>query len=95
MPAGRAMSLEPGYHLQPLEEIASYVQTNHHLPGIPSAAEVKAAGVSVGDMQSKLLAKVEELTLHMINEHQRNDRLEEENRKLKNEICGLKDRVER
>jgi hypothetical protein len=54
------------YRLAPLDEIADYVRTNHHLPGIPSAAEVAEKGVSVGDMQAKLLAKIEELTLQMI-----------------------------
>ncbi len=37
-----------------------------HLPGIPSAAEVEANGISLSEMQSRLLQKVEELTLHMI-----------------------------
>jgi hypothetical protein len=49
-----------------LTEVASFIKEHHHLPEIPSEAEVKEKGVSVGDMQSKLLAKIEELTLHMI-----------------------------
>jgi len=42
------------------------IGTDKHLPGIPSADEVKKNGVSIGDMQAKLLQKVEELTLYMI-----------------------------
>ena len=67
----------PGYRLKPLKEIAVYIKANHHLPDIPSEAEVKENGVSLGEMQSKLLAKIEELTLHVIQEHERNDRLQE------------------
>jgi hypothetical protein len=73
---------EPGYHLRSLSEVNSYIQANHHLPEIPSEAEVKQKGVSVSEMQSKLLAKVEELTLHMI-------RQENENRELRERIARL------
>jgi hypothetical protein len=57
---------KPDYRLRPLSEVATYVKEHHHLPEIPSEAEVKENGVSLGDMQAKLLAKIEELTLHLI-----------------------------
>ncbi len=57
--------------LAPLTEVASFIEENHHLPGIPSAAEVAEKGVSVGEMQAKLLAKVEELTLHLIQDEKK------------------------
>ena len=57
---------DDSYRLAPLSEVESHIKANKHLPGIPSAAEVAEHGVSMGDMQSKLLAKVEELTLHLI-----------------------------
>ena len=66
---------QPGYRLRSLSEVSSYIQANHHLPDIPSEAEVKEKGVSVGAMQAKLLAKVEELTLHMIQQEQQNQEL--------------------
>ena len=72
----------PTYRLQPLSEVASYIKTNGHLPDIPSAGEVEAKGVNLGEMQSKLLAKVEELTLHMIE-------AERENRELRERIARL------
>ncbi len=75
------------YALAPLSEIASFVKQNHHLPGIPSASEVESKGVSLGEMQSKLLAKIEELTLHMID-------LQKENQELRSEVNGLKAKVE-
>jgi hypothetical protein len=56
----------PGYRLKPLSDVSAFITANHHLPDIPSEAEVKEKGVSVGEMQAKLLAKVEELTLHLI-----------------------------
>ncbi len=56
----------PDYRLAPLAEVEAHIAAKGTLPGIPSAAEVATQGVSVGDMQAKLLAKVEELTLHLI-----------------------------
>jgi hypothetical protein len=66
---------QPDYRLAPLSEVASYVKEHHHLPDVPSEAEVKQNGVSIGEMQSKLLAKIEELTLHMIQAQQENHEL--------------------
>jgi hypothetical protein len=55
-----------GYALAPLAEVEAHIKEHKHLPGIPSAAHVADHGVSVGEMQAKLLAKIEELTLHQI-----------------------------
>jgi hypothetical protein len=77
---------KPDYRLKPLKEIAAYIKANHHLPGIPSEADVREKGVSVGEMQAKLLAKVEELTMHMIQAEERNDRLEGEVRQLRSRL---------
>ncbi len=60
---------EPDYKLRSLPEVASYIETHRHLPDIPSAAEVARDGIGLVDMQAKLLAKIEELTLHMIEQH--------------------------
>jgi hypothetical protein len=76
----------PGFRLRPLSEVAAYIHAYHHLPDIPSEAEVKEKGVSVADMQSKLLAKIEELTLHMIQADERNNRLEKQNQELRQRI---------
>jgi hypothetical protein len=56
----------PSYNLMPLHEVEQYVKTNNHLPEIPSAAEVSKNGLSIGEMQNKLLQKIEELTLYVI-----------------------------
>ncbi len=66
------------YNLMPLQDIEKYIQQNNHLPGIPSAEEVKDnKGIEVGNMQKLLLQKIEELTLHMIELKKENDLLKE------------------
>lgn len=59
------------YALAPLSQVEAHIKANKHLPGIPSAAQVAEQGVSVGDMQARLLAKIEELTLHQIAQEKR------------------------
>jgi hypothetical protein len=84
---------QPGYRLRPLSEINAYIQQHRHLPDIPSEAEVKEKGVSVGEMQAKLLAKIEELTLHLIQQESSNRDLREqmarENKQLLQRIAQL------
>jgi len=57
---------EKDYALIPLKELGDYVNKNHHLPEIPSAAEVKKDGLNLGEMNGLLIKKVEELTLYLI-----------------------------
>jgi len=54
------------YKLMPLNQLEQYVNVNNHLPEMPSAVEVSKKGLSVGEMQNKLLQKIEELTLYAI-----------------------------
>jgi hypothetical protein len=86
---------KPDYRLKSLKEIAQYIQENHHLPEIPAEAEVQEKGISVGEIQAKLLAKVEELTLHMIQAEERNDRLEDQNRDLRERNRVIQERIGR
>ena len=60
---------ENSYELKSLEEVASFIRENKHLPGIPSAIEVKEQGIDMAQMDARLLEKIEELTLHMIEQH--------------------------
>jgi len=57
---------EDNYKLMYLNELEQYIKMNNHLPGIPSAKQVETDGVSVSEMISKLLQKIEELTLYTI-----------------------------
>lgn len=54
------------YKLRSLKEVENYINENQHLPEVPSAKEVAAKGISVGDTQALLLKKIEELTLYII-----------------------------
>jgi hypothetical protein len=79
----------PNYRLRPLKEVKAYIAKNHHLPEIPTEADVKKDGVTLGTMEAKLLAKVEELTLHMIQADEQNNRLEQQNRQLQERVARL------
>ncbi len=63
------------YPLLPLEELEKSIKANNHLPNIPAAADVEKNGFDVGDMNRRLLEKVEELTLYMIELKKENTRL--------------------
>jgi|GEM_PF-1462488 len=65
------------YPLTPLAAVEKYVTTHQHLEGIPSAAEVAKDGIDVGEINKKLLEKVEELTLYLIEQNKKIAALEE------------------
>ncbi|WP_298734896.1 hypothetical protein [uncultured Chitinophaga sp.] len=75
----------PGYKLPALSEVEKYIKEHQHLPEIPSAAEVQQDGLDVGEMNKKLLQKVEELTLYLIDIKKELNEL-----KLRNEILEKK-----
>ena len=54
------------YQLMPLKDLETYIEKNNHLPEIPTAEDVTNNGVDIVDMEAKLLQKVEELTLYVI-----------------------------
>ncbi len=54
------------YNLSALEETEKYIEANKHLPEIPSANEMEANGINLKELNLKLLQKVEELTLYLI-----------------------------
>lgn len=56
------------YDLPSLEEIQNHIEEKGHLPNIPSAKEVEENGIELGEMNRLLLEKIEELTLHLINQ---------------------------
>ena len=59
----------PDYQLARLPEVEQFIRAHHHLPDIPTAEEVETDGISLGQMQAKLLLKIEELTLHLIEQN--------------------------
>lgn len=58
---------KPGYNLMPLADLKIFIETNKHLPNVKSEAEFNAVGsISLTEMNMKLLEKVEELTLYVL-----------------------------
>ncbi len=79
---GADFVFDEDYQLKTLEEIEAYIQTYGRLPDIPSSSEVEANGVNLGEMQTKHLQKIEELTLYLIEQNKRIKVLEEQNKTL-------------
>ena len=73
---------EEDYPLATLDEIKAYITENKHLPEVPSAKEMKANGIKLGEMNMLLLKKIEELTLHMIDMKKEIIELKEKNEEL-------------
>ncbi len=57
---------QPAYQLMSLEALEQFIAENGHLPDIPSAGKIAKEDLRLGEMQAKLLQKIEELTLHLI-----------------------------
>ena len=74
------------YKLRSLAEVESYVKKHHHLPEIPSSEEVYKDGLDLAQMDAKLLMKIEELTLYMIE-------LKKENEQLKSQMEVLNSKI--
>jgi hypothetical protein len=72
-----------GYELPTLKETEQFINTNKHLPGVPSAATIEKEGLDLGDGQAVLLRKIEELTLHLIEMDKKIEKLAAENETLK------------
>ncbi len=70
------------YELKPLSEVSTYIEENHHLPGIPTAEEVAENGIKLGEMNAKLLEKIEELTLYLIEKDREIERLQKRDQQL-------------
>jgi uncharacterized protein YbgA (DUF1722 family) len=78
------------YKLKDLEDVENYINDNKRLPDIPSESEVIANGVNLGEMNAKLLQKIEELTLYLIEQNKILKANQEEISNLKDEIKHLK-----
>ena len=86
--------LKDDYKLMPLNELEQNIKKNGHLPDIPSAEDVKKKGVSLGEMQAKLLQKIEELTLHVIEQSKELRQLKDENEMLKKQVATVRDSLQ-
>lgn len=73
---------DPSYDLMEISVLDKYIEVNGHLPNMPTAEEVQQNGVDLGEATQKLLAKVEELTLYVI-------QLKKENQSLHGKIEAI------
>ncbi|CAL2088276.1 conserved exported hypothetical protein [Tenacibaculum sp. 190524A02b] len=78
------------YNLMPLEEVASFIKKNKHLPNMPSEAEVVAKGMNIAQINTILVEKVEELTLHTIKQEEKINTLLQELQAIKKAISATK-----
>ncbi len=77
---------EEGYNLRELSEVKEFIETNKHLPEVPSAKQMEEEGVSVSEMNMLLLKKVEELTLYVISQQETLKKQQQEIESLKSQI---------
>ncbi len=75
---------ESDYDLRTLKETKEYIAQNKHLPEIPSATEIGENGIDLGDMNMRLLKKIEELTLYQIELMEEMEAMKKELQELKN-----------
>jgi hypothetical protein len=86
---GADFVFESTYELRNLLEVEKFITQNKHLPEIPSAKEMQENGISVGEMETKLLQKIEELTLYMIELNKQNQNLIIQNEQLQKRVNKL------
>jgi hypothetical protein len=79
----------PDYEKMTLTELKTFIETNKHLPNVPSQAEMMKNGVSLTNMSGRLLEKVEELVLYTIEQDEKIDALEAELRTLQSTEARL------
>lgn len=77
---------ESNYNLQTLEEVENHIIEKGHLQNIPSAKEVEENGIQLGEMNARLLQKIEELTLYLIEQNKKTEQLQKEVALLKKKI---------
>lgn len=80
----------PSYKRSSLPEIEQYIKENNHLPNIPSAQEVADKGIDVGALNAKMMEKIEELTLYLIEQNKKIEALEKKNEFLERAIKNSK-----
>lgn len=85
---------ENDYKLLALEEVENYIIKNKHLPEIPSEAEVAEKGIKLGEINAKLLQKIEELTLYLIEQNKQNKEQNERIEKLEKQNFKLLEKLE-
>ena len=78
------------YPLMAIDKLERYIQENKHLPDIPTTKDVEKQGINVGDMQTLLLKKVEELTRYIIEINTKNQQLQQQIHNLQQQVAEKK-----
>lgn len=84
---------EDGYNLPTLEDVENHINEKGHLKDIPTAKEVSENGVNVGEMEAKLLQKIEELTLYTIHQEKEIKNQKEINKNLEERLLKLENLI--
>jgi len=78
------------YKLRSLNEVENYIHQHHHLPDLPYASEIREHGLPVAEINTKMMAKIEELTLYVIELEKQIRRQERQLAKMKASKTGIK-----
>ncbi len=85
---------EKDYELPTLEEVEEHIEEHGHLPGVPSAAEIQENGLEMGQAQTFLMQKIEELTLYVLEISEENAALREDSSELRERIHSLESKLQ-
>lgn len=69
---------DDNFKLKPLTEVESFIKENKHLPDVPSAKTVQEKGAHVSELMTKMMQKIEELTLYSIQQQKEIDALKKQ-----------------
>lgn len=70
------------YNLKPLNEVESFIDSNGHLPNVPSGNEIEKDGLKLGEMAKIQQEKIEELTLYLIQQNKEIQELKVQMKKM-------------
>ncbi|MCP4051315.1 MAG: hypothetical protein GY730_11495, partial [bacterium] len=78
------------YNLKSLEEVEKFTKKYKHLPNIPSEKEIRTKNeLDISEFQMKLLEKIEENMLYILQLNKKNKKFESENNKLKRKLADI------
>jgi len=80
---------ENNYKLMSLNQLEKSILENKRLPGIPSSEEMQKNGITIGETNTLLLQKIEELTLYLIDQNKKIESIQNENMQLKIRVSDL------
>lgn len=79
---------EKDYKLRTLKEVEDHIKNHKRLPGMPAAKEIESGGMDVGAMQGKVVEKVEELTLYILQQQKQIETLQQLVQTLQQQVAG-------